>query len=115
MTKKKPSTKPSKSSKPLSKSTFGDDILYGLNQAIAHQRGEIELRTRQIYVPDTDVAAVRKNTGLSQADFAARYGFNPRTLQDWEQGRTKPDTAVLAYLHVIARNPAAVEAALKAS
>jgi putative transcriptional regulator len=50
---------------------------------------------------------------LSQTAFAARYGFNPRTLQDWEQGRVTPDAAVQAYLRVIDRNPRAVVSALQ--
>jgi len=52
-------------------------------------------------------------SGLSQAAFAARYGFNRRTLQDWEQGRVTPDAAVQAYLRVIDRNPQAVVSALQ--
>jgi putative transcriptional regulator len=72
------------------------------------------LRTRVVYVPDeVDVHAVREKSGLSQAQFADRYGFNPRTLQDWEQGRRKPDSAVRAYLTVIDRNPTAVQKALR--
>ena len=59
------------------------------------------------------VKAVRKKSGLSQIDFALTYGFNPRTLQQWEQGRAKPERAVLAYLKVIEKNPEAVQAALR--
>jgi putative transcriptional regulator len=59
-----------------------------------------------------DVRAVRENSGLSQSEFAARYGFSLRTLQEWEQGRAQPDSAVRAYLLVIDRDPQAVQAAL---
>jgi putative transcriptional regulator len=61
--------------------------------------------------PAVDVGRVREKTGLSQTEFASRYGFNPRSLQDWEQGRRMPDSAARAYLLVIANNPKAVEAA----
>ncbi|MGH9638648.1 MAG: helix-turn-helix domain-containing protein, partial [Bryobacteraceae bacterium] len=92
---------------------LGESIVRGLQQGIAHMRGEIQLRTRTIYVPeDVDVRAVREQSGLSQAQFSERYGFSLRTLQEWEQGRAKPDNAVRAYLTVIARNPDAVEEAL---
>jgi putative transcriptional regulator len=77
-------------------------------------RGEIPLRSRTIHVPDeVDVRAVREKSGLSQSQFADRYGFNPRTIQDWEQGRARPDSAVRAYLTVIERNPNAVAKALR--
>lgn len=47
-------------------------------------------------------------------DFADRYGFSARTVQEWEQGRAQPDRAVRANLTVIARDPKAVEEALSA-
>ena len=56
---------------------------------------------------------MREKSGLSQAEFAFRYGFNPRTLQQWEQGRSKPEAAVLAYLKVIDKNPEGVLMALQ--
>ncbi len=62
---------------------------------------------------EVDVLAIRTARGLSQAAFARRYGFSPRTVQDWEQGRRKPDAAVRAYLTVIGQNPKAVESALR--
>jgi putative transcriptional regulator len=96
------------------KSTLAEDLIEGFKQAIAHNRGEIKLRTRQIYLfDDVDVKAVREKSGLSQTEFAFLYGFNPRTLQQWEQGRTKPDSAVRAYLAVIDRIPDAVTKALR--
>lgn len=59
-----------------------------------------------------EIKTVRRRTGLSQAAFAARYGINLRTLQDWEQGRVQPDGPARAYLLVIDREPRAVERAL---
>lgn len=59
--------------------------------------------------------AIRERTGLSRAKFAERFALDPRALQDWEQGRRRPDRAARAYLTVIARNPKAVEEALHAA
>jgi putative transcriptional regulator len=58
------------------------------------------------------VRRVREEAGLSQARFAERYRINPARLRDWEQGRSTPDSAVLAYLKVIEREPQAVARAL---
>src|SRR3989442_3244708 len=94
----------------------GASILRGMEEALAHHRGEIKLRTTIYTIPDlVDVRAVREALGLSQSQFAARYGFSPRTLQEWEQGRSKPDVAVRAYLKVIENDPKAVERALRKS
>ncbi len=58
---------------------------------------------------------VRSQTGLAQPAFAEQYGIPVGTLRDWEQGRTRPDAAALAYLRVIEREPEAVQRALQAA
>jgi len=82
----------------------------------AHLRGEIKLSETVYHVPPkTDVRALRETLGLSQSDFAALFGFNVRSLQDWEQGRRRPEIPIRAYLLVIQRDPQAVIRALRAA
>ena len=59
------------------------------------------------------IQAVRAHTGLSQRQFAELYRINVGRLRDLEQGRTQPDSAMLAYLTVIEREPEAVKRALR--
>jgi len=66
-------------------------------------------------VPGNFVRRVRASTGLSQAKFAERYRINHARLRDLEQGRGAPDSALVAYLQVIAREPEAVDRALNAA
>ena len=64
------------------------------------------------YVLKTDLppsAAV----GLSQAQFATKFGFPPATLRNWEQGRARPDAPTRVLLAVIAKHPEAVEDVLR--
>ena len=58
------------------------------------------------------VTADRKRLGLSQARFAARFGFALDAVRNWEQGRRQPDVAARAFLMVIDREPDAVTRAL---
>ena len=58
------------------------------------------------------VKHVRWKLGLSQTEFAARFDIPVGTLRDWEQHRSEPDAAVMAYLRVIAADPEAVCRAL---
>ena len=51
-----------------------------------------------------DVAAIRKRIGMSQAQFAARFGFSVATLRHWERGDRKPRGPSLVLLNVIARH-----------
>ncbi|HUG81809.1 MAG TPA: type II toxin-antitoxin system MqsA family antitoxin [Bryobacterales bacterium] len=50
--------------------------------------------------------------GLSQAQFATKFGFPTAALRNWEQGRSRPDAPTRVLLAVIARHPEAVEEVL---
>jgi putative transcriptional regulator len=68
---------------------------------------------RKVYNPPLpNVKAIRKKLKLSQADFARRFGFSVRTVQQWEQGRAVPDRPARILLRVIDQSPQAVERAL---
>jgi len=60
----------------------------------------------------SDSAAIRARLRMSQAAFAALFGLSVRTIQEWEQGRRRPDGPARALLRVIEREPAAVRRAL---
>lgn len=97
------------------RSRVAREIISGLREAVAFARGEIALPVRMVHVREAvDVRALRAKLGLSQSKFASQYGISLRTLQEWEQGRTTPDSTVCAYLTVIERNPQAVIEALSA-
>lgn len=99
----------------MSKKAF-DKMAQGLSDAIAFAKGEADLAEYRIHVPaQIDVKALRKRLGLTQSEFAARFGFNVSRLRDWEQGRSNPDSAARAYLVVIEREPEAVSRALEAA
>lgn len=92
----------------------GSRIIEGLEQAIAWTRGdEACARATLVQVPEINVREVRKRMGLSQAQFAAKFGIPPATLRNWEQGRARPDAPTRVLLAVIAKHPAAVEDVLQ--
>jgi len=95
---------------------LGERLLDSMKELQAHLRGKIKLSETVYHVPpETDVRALRETLGLSQSDFAALFGFNVRSLQDWEQGRRRPEIPIRAYLAVIQRDPEAVIRALRAA
>src|SRR6202158_2866344 len=102
------------SKKTGAKRSVGQEIIASLKEAIAWADGEpVPVRVTTVRVPTTDVRALRRKLGLSQAAFAAKFGFQPATLRNWEQGRTRPDGPARVVLTVIARHPEAVEDALR--
>lgn len=58
------------------------------------------------------VKAIRDRTGLTQEEFALRFGLGLNTVQNWESGRCQPDRTARSFLQVIAREPERVEEAL---
>jgi len=94
--------------------TVGARIIDGLEQAIAWTRGDSRnVRVTLVQVPEVDVRKVRTNMGLSQAQFATKFGLPPATLRNWEQGRSRPDAPTRVLLAVIAKHPEAVEDVLR--
>ena len=92
---------------------FGLELEASAKQILAHLQGKRKFPTRRVVLPDeVDVKRIRGKAGMSQAEFARAFCINPRTLQEWEQGRRKPDTTTRAYLAVIAKNRDAVLDAL---
>jgi putative transcriptional regulator len=55
-----------------------------------------------------DVIAVREAMNLTRAKFAGMIGISERTLENWEQGRTKPSGAARSLLRVASRQPQVV-------
>lgn len=94
-------------------SAGGKKVLEGLEEALRFARGE-DTGAVVWQVPVLDAADVRKKTGLSQEQFAQRFGINLGTLRNWEQGVREPEGPARILLLVIDQEPEAVERALKA-
>jgi DNA-binding transcriptional regulator YiaG len=73
---------------------------------------ELGIAARTINLPAANVKRIREHFGLSQAEFAFRFGFEIDTIQNWEQGRNRPDQATQLLLRVIEAYPENVEAVL---
>jgi len=96
------------------KPSAGSRIIASLREAVDWVEGkDVPVRVTTVEVSTGDVRATRKRLRLSQAAFAAKFGFQPATLKNWEQGRTRPDGPARVLLAVIARHPKAVEDALQ--
>ena len=92
----------------------GESMIAGMQDALAYAQGDSSRGdAHRLRVPQKiDVKAIRQRLGLTQLDFAQRYGFALRSIQNWEQGRRQPDSPTRLLLLVIDREPEAVERAL---
>lgn len=93
---------------------IAEGILQGAREAVDYAKGARKgYKVHRIKVPDTvNVRAIRERSGLSQAKFAAKYGFSARTVSEWEQGHRKPNRQARILLRVIEAHPTIVEEVL---
>ena len=98
----------------MKRKSIGPELIESMKEALAIVKGEVKPARVTTFKPGIalEIRKIRLATGLSRAEFARRFALDARALQDWEQGRRRPDRAARAYLTVIARRPKAVEEAL---
>jgi putative transcriptional regulator len=82
-----------------------------VRQAGKIRRGQLRA-TRRTSITATDVRTIRHKLGKSQSEFALMIGVSVGTLQNWEQGRRKPEGPAQALLKIAADNPEAIQQAL---
>ena len=86
-------------------------LVESVKQAGAIRRGTLALSRTFEFTP-LDVKAIRTRLQKSQREFAQMIGVSIATLQNWEQGRRKPEGPARALLQVALRKPEAVVEAL---
>ena len=86
-------------------------LVASVKQAGAIRRGQLKPGRVTEFRPE-DVRAIRDKLEKSQEEFALMIGVSVATLQNWEQGRRRPEGPARALLRVAAKNPQAVAEAL---
>jgi putative transcriptional regulator len=84
--------------------------------ALKEQRtGKRTLRTYEVQAkPEAEIQAaeiisLRDRLGLSRTVFAHYLRTNPRTLENWEQGRAKPNAQATLILRMVEKYPDTVQ------
>lgn len=98
----------------MKRKNVAGELVEAMREAAAVAEGKMRPARVTTFTPSIalEIRKIRLATGLSRAEFARRFALDARALQDWEQGRRRPDRAARAYLTVIARKPKEVEEAL---
>jgi putative transcriptional regulator len=95
---------------------LGKALEEGLNEALAWKRGELALETVNVDpMPAERIRAIRKKVAKSVKEFERRFGIPASTMNNWEQGRRKPDPAGRLLLQVLELAPEIVEKAVAAA
>lgn len=91
-------------------STFGDELIESLGQALAHAKGEGPAIVHKPASP----RAVRKMVKFTQADMAAIMRMSLSGYRKWEQGHREVSGPASVLLQIIEKEPEAVKRALLA-
>ncbi|MDR3221804.1 MAG: transcriptional regulator [Candidatus Accumulibacter sp.] len=91
------------------------EITEGLEALADARSGKLTLRTHAVKMPPApEIAAVelvrlRERLRLSRPVFARYLRTNPRTLENWEQGRAKPNAQAALLIRLVEKFPDTVE------
>ncbi|GAB2901137.1 DNA-binding transcriptional regulator [Paraburkholderia jirisanensis] len=87
----------------------------GFDALAAERAGKVTLRKTQaalldpVEVSADEIKAVRESSHASQAVMAHRLRTNPRTYQNWEQGKAKPNAQAALLIKLVKKYPDMVE------
>ena len=88
-----------------------DKIKLGLEEAIVYEQGTLDAETTKITVEPvvrydaSEIKAIRKSTGFTQAIFAQYMGVSVKTVEAWEAGRNHPEGAACRLLALTKADP----------
>jgi putative transcriptional regulator len=87
------------------------EISEGFEALKQEREGKITLRKHTIevkpapQVTSSELIALREKMNLSRAVFARHLRTNERTLENWEQGRSKPNAQAVLVIKLVERFP----------
>ena len=91
------------------------EIAEGFDALAEERAGKRTLRTYEVELkPAPEVSAgellaLRERLHLSRPVFASYLRTNPRTLENWEQGRARPNAQAVLLIRLVERFPDTVE------
>lgn len=91
------------------------ELTEGFDALKAERGGKVTLRTHAIKrkpaaaVTVKELVSIRQRLKLSRAVFARCLRANERTLENWEQGRAKPNAQAVLLIRLVARYPDTVK------
>ncbi len=84
--------------------------------ALADERaGKMTLRTHKVTLKElaplapNELLELRERLNMSRAVFANYLRTNARTLENWEQGRSRPNAQAIALIRLVQKFPETVE------
>ncbi len=91
-----------------------DQLVKAVRQVNRHMAGKVVRGAETTEFAEPNVRAIREAAKISRSQFAKLIGVNLRTLQNWEQRRTRPSGPARVLLKIVASDPKSAIEALNA-
>lgn len=88
------------------------DLSSALEEVISYKAGKASNLQSMQYDDQIDVKEIREKCNMTQEEFSTNFGVSLPTLQNWEQGRRKPEGPAKVLLKLIMKKPNLVKEAL---
>jgi putative transcriptional regulator len=95
----------------MSKRNLYHELSSALSDAKQHDIGKLTLKTHQITQPTeleitpSEIKSIRERFKMSRSIFARYLHTSNRTLENWEQGRSRPNEQAITLLYLVKKHP----------
>lgn len=99
----------------MTKRNLFAELTEGFDALAEARAGKLTLRTHEVElkaspeITPEELIALRERLNLSRPVLARYLRTNPRTLENWEQGRAKPNAQAALLIRLVERYPDTVE------
>ena len=91
------------------------ELVEGIEALAEEREGKLTLRSHRLILPELravtaeELVSIRERLKMSRPVFAMYLRTNPRTLENWEQGRAKPNAQATTLVRLVQQYPETVE------
>ena len=91
------------------------ELMEGFDALADERQGKVTLRTHKAQlgalreVTADELIRIRQQLRMSRPVFAMYLRTNPRTLENWEQGRARPNAQATTLIRLVQKYPETVE------
>lgn len=95
----------------MNKRDLFSELSTALSDAQKHDQGKLTLKSHKVDIPKQlvispeEIKEIRQIYKMSRQVFARYLHTSSRTLENWEQGRSKPNEQAVTLLHLVKNHP----------
>ena len=95
----------------MDKRNLFSELSTALSESKQHDQGKLTLKNHKVATPihlaisPNEIVEIRQRYKMSRLIFARYLHTSSRTLENWEQGRSKPNEQAVTLLYLVKKYP----------